>query len=284
MYGGSGASRDTSWAVGLRRGPWRAGLSASLVAVLAAALVAGGREPSHDLLATAPVPPSDQAPDPSTTPPTPPVRLPDPTGREVKGPASPSRPDRLAPASAQGIPQVALAAYQRSALVINAADPSCRLDWSLLGAIGQVESDHGQFAGSSLDGDGIAHPDIVGPRLDGRHGTSVVRDTDAGRLDGDRRFDRAVGPMQFIPSTWATYGRGDVHDPHQAILAAARFLRAAGAPRDEAGALHRYNPSWAYVDAVRRLAGRIRRSPRAFAGYYARRLIVRTPGGYRRLT
>jgi soluble lytic murein transglycosylase-like protein len=87
----------------------------------------------------------------------------------------------------------------------------------------------------------------------------------------------AQGPMQFMPSTWASYGRGDIHDPHQAILAAARFLRAAG------GRLYRYNPSWAYVDAVRRYAGRIRREPRAFLVFYARRLIVRTPEGYRKL-
>jgi len=83
--------------------------------------------------------------------------------------------------------------------------------------------------------------------------------------------------------SFGPYGRGDVHDPHAAILAAARFLRAAGALADERGALYRYNPSRAYVDAVERYAGRIRRSPRAFAQYYARPLVVRTPAGYRRL-
>src|SRR4051794_2645725 len=93
----------------------------------------------------------------------------------------------------------------------------------------------------------------------------------------------AQGPMQFMPSTWASYGRGDIHDPHAAILAAARFLRAAGAPSNERAALYRYNPSAAYVDAVERYAGRIRRSVRAFFQYYARPLVVRTPGGYRRL-
>jgi membrane-bound lytic murein transglycosylase B len=86
-----------------------------------------------------------------------------------------------------------------------------------------------------------------------------------------------------MPSTWASYGRGDIHDPRQAILAAGRFLRAAGGDRDERGALYRYNPSWAYVDAVRRYAGRIRRNPRAFRIFYARRLVVRTLSGYRRL-
>ena len=93
----------------------------------------------------------------------------------------------------------------------------------------------------------------------------------------------AQGPMQFMPSTWAEYGRGDVHDPHQAILGAARFLRAAGAPADERGALHRYNPSWAYVDAVERYAGRIRRDLRAFLRYYLQPLVVRTPKGDVRL-
>ena len=117
--------------------------------------------------------------------------------------------------------------------------------WQLLAAVNYVESDFGRMRESSVAG--------------------------------------AQGPMQFMPSTWASYGRGDIHDPHQAILAAGRFLRAAGGHRDERGALYRYNPSWAYVDAVRRYAGRIRRNPQAFRVFYARRLIVRTPSGYRRL-
>jgi membrane-bound lytic murein transglycosylase B len=94
----------------------------------------------------------------------------------------------------------------------------------------------------------------------------------------------AQGPMQFMPGTWREYGRGDVHDPRAAILAAARFLRAAGAAGDLRGALYHYNPSRAYVDAVLRLAGRIRRDRRAFLALYARQLIVRTPGGYKALT
>jgi membrane-bound lytic murein transglycosylase B len=117
--------------------------------------------------------------------------------------------------------------------------------WQLLAAVNYVESDFGRMRESSVAG--------------------------------------AQGPMQFMPSTWASYGRGDIHDPHQAILAAARFLRAAGGDRDERAALYRYNPSAAYVDAVRRYAGRIRRDPGAFRVFYARRLIVRTLSGYRRL-
>jgi hypothetical protein len=108
-------------------------------------------------------------------------------------------------------------------------------------------------------------------------------ESDFGRLR-ENSADGAQGPMQFIPSTWAAYGKGDVHDPHAAILGAARFLHAAGAPADVRGALHRYNPSWAYVDAVLRFADRIRRDPSGYLALYARRLITRTAHGYRRLT
>ena len=117
--------------------------------------------------------------------------------------------------------------------------------WQLLAAVNFVESDFGRLRETSVAG--------------------------------------AQGPMQFMPSTWTGYGRGDIHDPQAAILAAGRFLRAAGAPTAERRALYRYNPSAAYVDAVERYAGRIRRTPRAFRQYYARPIVVRTPEGYRRL-
>jgi membrane-bound lytic murein transglycosylase B len=91
--------------------------------------------------------------------------------------------------------------------------------------------------------------------------------------------------MQFMPSTWAEYGRGDVHDPRDAIPAAARFLRAAGAPGSYSRALYRYNPSRLYVDAVLRYARRMARSRRAFLTYYAWQVFVREPSGRtRRLT
>ena len=109
--------------------------------------------------------------------------------------------------------------------------------WQVLAAVNFVESDFGRLRESSVDG--------------------------------------AQGPMQFMPSTWASYGRGNVHNPHAAILAAARFLRAAGAPGAERAALLRYNPSSLYVDAVERLAGRIRRAPSALLAFYARSPLVR---------
>ena len=95
----------------------------------------------------------------------------------------------------------------------------------------------------------------------------------------------AQGPMQFIPSTWRAYGRGgDIHDPHDAILGAANYLRASGAPRDYGRALFSYNHSPLYVDAVLRYARRIRRDVRTFYAYYSWQVFVRTPAGIRRLT
>jgi len=95
----------------------------------------------------------------------------------------------------------------------------------------------------------------------------------------------AQGPMQFLPATWRAYGLGgDVHDPHDAILGAANYLHANGAPRNVSRALLRYNPSPLYVDAVLRYAARIRADRRAFYEYYARQVFVRTPTGLRRIT
>ncbi len=99
-------------------------------------------------------------------------------------------------------------------------------------------------------------------------------ESDFGRLR-EASVAGAQGPMQFMPATWASYGRGNVHDPRAAILAAARFLRAAGAPASERAALLRYNPSSLYVDAVERYAGRIRRDPVSLLVFYARSPLVR---------
>jgi hypothetical protein len=146
-------------------------VSAGLVAVLAAALVAGPHAPAHDVLADATVATGGPVTAPvvrSAVSTVPPVQLPEPTGHAVHAPASTGRLRATGVVDVQGIPPVALVAYQRAAAVIDAADPSCRLDWSVLAAIGQVESDNGQVGGSRLDSHGVAHPAIIGPRLDGR--------------------------------------------------------------------------------------------------------------------
>jgi membrane-bound lytic murein transglycosylase B len=101
-----------------------------------------------------------------------------------------------------------------------------------------------------------------------------------GRLR-NRSVSGARGPMQFMPATWRAYGMGgDVHDPRDAILGAANYLRASGAPADERGALYHYNPSPHYVEAISRYARRIRADVRAFYAYYSWQVYV----GGRRLT
>jgi membrane-bound lytic murein transglycosylase B len=95
----------------------------------------------------------------------------------------------------------------------------------------------------------------------------------------------AQGPMQFLPAMWRAYGLGgNVHDPHDAILGAASFLRANGVRHDVRGALLEYNHSRLYVDAVLRYAHRIRTDPHAFLSYYAWPVFVRTASGVRRVT
>ena len=90
----------------------------------------------------------------------------------------------------------------------------------------------------------------------------------------------------FVAPTWRAYGLGgDVHDPHDAILGAANYLHASGAPASYRRALYHYNPSPVYVDAVLRYARRMARSRRAFLGYYSWQVFVRTRSGHlKRLT
>jgi membrane-bound lytic murein transglycosylase B len=92
-------------------------------------------------------------------------------------------------------------------------------------------------------------------------------ETKFGRVEGLSTAG-AEGPMQFLPSTWARYGRGNVHDQRDAIMGAARFLVAAGARRNLSGALYHYNPSSDYVRAIADYAARMRADPRAYGSYY----------------
>jgi soluble lytic murein transglycosylase-like protein len=95
----------------------------------------------------------------------------------------------------------------------------------------------------------------------------------------------AQGPMQFMPATWRAYGLGgDVHDPRDAILGAANYLRASGAARDLRGALGRYNHSERYVDAVAAFAAQMRRDETIFFQYHAWQVFVKTRSGPRRIT
>jgi len=167
--------------------------------------------------------------------------------------------------AAGGIPQIALNAYKHAAALLATSRPTCGIDWSLLAGIGRVESNHGRFGGATLHADGTSAPHIIGIALDGSR-SALIRDTDHGVLDGDLVYDRAVGPMQFIPSTWSSWGadgngdgRRDPFNIMDAALAAARYLCAAGGDlRTVAGqsrAVLAYNHSDAYLVEVLALAG-----------------------------
>jgi membrane-bound lytic murein transglycosylase B len=167
----------------------------------------------------------------------------------------------IASASTNGIPSAALSAYQRAETVINAADPSCHLPWQLVAAIGRVESNHGRANGNVLDSDGVATPGIYGVPLNGANQTAEIVDTDAGQFDNDTAYDRAVGPMQFIPSTWSVVGvdaDGDgVRNPQDiddAALGTAVYLCSGtddlATETGRRTAVFRYNHSQSYVDLV----------------------------------
>ncbi|MEI7055848.1 lytic transglycosylase domain-containing protein [Nocardioides sp. CCNWLW239] len=170
----------------------------------------------------------------------------------------------VAMAQGSGIPMPALAAYQRAAAVVTTADRACALDWTLLAAVGMVESDHGRLKSSRLDDSGKATPAIYGPVLKTPAGDPAP-DTDAGAVDKITSGDRAVGPMQFVPSTWplvAVDGDGDgIRDPQDiddASLAAAVYLCSGdedvSTDRGKHAALSRYNQSQAYVTTVLKIA------------------------------
>ncbi len=176
--------------------------------------------------------------------------------------ASPTGPSGAATTGVGGssaaIPSRMLTAYRTAALRINLERPGCHLPWSVLAGIGRVESNHA--AGRQISADGTVTPTILGPRLDGSAGTALIADTDHGMLDHDTDFDRAVGPMQFIPSTWRWAGRdadGDgTASPDNigdATLAAAGYLCRSGdlsVPERLTAAVYRYNPSNTYVRTV----------------------------------
>ncbi|WP_238559066.1 lytic transglycosylase domain-containing protein [Rhodococcus rhodnii] len=161
-----------------------------------------------------------------------------------------------------GVGVTALSAYGYAAAVMQRAAPECGIGWTTLAGIGSVESAHGTHGGATVAPDGSTSPPIRGVPLDGRPGVAEIPDTDGGELDGDTEFDRAMGPMQFIPETWRQWGvdaNGDgIADPDDiddATLSAARYLCASGGdlttPEGWHAALMAYNLSGDYLRLVR---------------------------------
>ncbi|MEV7781141.1 lytic transglycosylase domain-containing protein [Kitasatospora sp. NPDC088351] len=171
-------------------------------------------------------------------------------------PGDPSAgPFRTGPA----LPETVSAAYHKAEAALAQRSPGCHLPWQLLAAIGEVES--GQADRGRVDAAGTTYRAILGPVLDG-NGFAAIADTDGGRYDGDSRWDRAVGPMQFIPSTWAVWGvdangdgKADPNNIFDAAEAAGRYLCAGGRNLSDPAQLDRailsYNNSGEYLRTVK---------------------------------
>jgi membrane-bound lytic murein transglycosylase B len=172
------------------------------------------------------------------------------------------------------IPEVALDAYQRASDAAPGIAAGCAVDWQILAGLGRVESNHGRIDGPrTIAANGDVRPPVRGLALDGSPGLQRIPDTDAGARDGDVDWDRALGPLQFLPTTWEELGRdgnGDgVADPDNlydaALTAAAHLcLREPGEYTDRAAlrrALLAYNASGAYADDVLEWVARYRDTP-----------------------
>ena len=167
---------------------------------------------------------------------------------------------RLGVVAGADFPLVVLDAFVRAERFEAENRPGCGLSWQLLAAISRVESNHGTYGGSTVDEVGNTKV-IFGPQLAPGAGFAVIADTDGGALDGDPLYDRAVGPMQFIPSSWRIFaldgnGDGDV-DPfnyYDAALAAAEHLCRSGADTSTSAGLRAavlgYNQSESYYATV----------------------------------
>jgi hypothetical protein len=153
-----------------------------------------------------------------------------------------------------GIPATAFSAYLRAADSLAGSAAGCALTWPVLAGIGRVESDHARNGDVTPSGE-VLHP-IYGPALNGNNGMALIKSPDG-------TWTRAVGPMQFLPSTWTRWGadgngdgRADPQNIFDATLTAGRYLCAGSGDLSTSTGLHaallRYNPSEQYADTVLR--------------------------------
>jgi membrane-bound lytic murein transglycosylase B len=208
-------------------------------------------EPTKQFAAQEPPAPVPAAPVPSAEPVT-----------QIVAPA-PAPALEAVPASVMTgqVPRVNYEAYFAAGSKLAQELPGCGISWQLIAGIGRVESTHANNGKVGPDGELLAP--ILGPVLDGSlSGNNVIHDTDGGQLDGDPTYDRAVGPMQFLPETWKKYGEdgnGDgTIDPQNlfdAALTTGRYLCDGGLdlrdPAQQVTAVLRYNNSMDYVSDVR---------------------------------
>ncbi|MFH9007248.1 lytic transglycosylase domain-containing protein [Streptomyces afghaniensis] len=243
----------------LRKGAATTAVAAVAVAALSASQAPGVNDHGRQTAADATPSPDASASDGSATGNSPyytdlpPLNSPSPSPSTGPGP-TPSG------TSEAGIPATVLDAYKKAEAALRDSKPGCNLPWQLLAAIGRVES--GQARGGRVNAEGTTISPILGPQLDG-NGFALIKDTDNGAYDGNSTYDQAVGPMQFIPSTWAWAGRDangdgkkDPNNIYDAALAAGHYLcrnnRDLSDQNDLDRAILSYNNSREYLNLVMR--------------------------------
>ncbi|HET6153726.1 MAG TPA: lytic murein transglycosylase [Marmoricola sp.] len=160
-----------------------------------------------------------------------------------------------------GIPVPAMVAYGNAELTLAKDQPACHLAWNTLAGIGWVESQNGTIGGRTLETNGFSSTPVIGPALNGNGFAAIHSTPTSAQWHGDSTWEHAVGPMQFIASTWTTWGTdGDGDgtanplDINDAALTTGRYLCADSHDLSTVtgwnAAIHSYNHDNAYVADV----------------------------------